>query len=175
MPYGRDEKLARPWVKPGTPGLMHRIGGIEKAVDTGNIDYSPANHQAMTDTRRDKVAGVAIAFRDQDVELGEPGGKLAVVGWGSTYRPDPPGRAPRAREGPCDVSHIHIRHIWPMPKILASCSKAIDRILVPEMNTGQLKTCCAISSWSMRSRSTRSAASLHASPIEDVRTTAYLH
>src|SRR3546814_5100058 len=71
-PYGRDQKLARPWVKPGTAGLLHRIGGIEKAVGTGHIDYSPANHQAMTELRRDKVLGIANDIPEQDVCLGNP-------------------------------------------------------------------------------------------------------
>lgn len=137
MPYGRDEKLKRPWVKPGTPGLLHRIGGIEKQLNTGNIEYGPANHQAMTDIRRDKVAGIEVP--DQAVELGETSGKLAVVGWGSTFGPIQ--MAVRgARKKGVDVSHIHIRHIWPMPKNMAALLAGYDHILVPEMNTGQLKT-----------------------------------
>ncbi len=136
-PYARDNKLARPWVKPGTPGLLHRIGGIEKAQGTGNIDYSPANHQAMTDTRRDKVAGIKVP--DQAVELGEEGGKLAVVGWGSTFGPIHQA-VRRARRKGLDVSHIHIRHIWPLPANLGALLKSYDKVLVPEMNTGQLKT-----------------------------------
>ncbi|THD36763.1 MAG: 2-oxoacid:acceptor oxidoreductase subunit alpha [Sphingomonas sp.] len=135
--YARDAKLARPWVKPGTPGLLHRIGGIEKALGTGNIDYSPANHQAMTDIRRDKVLGIDVP--DQAVELGGEGGKLAVVGWGSTFGPIHQA-VRRARRRGLDVSHIHIRHIWPMPKNLGVLLKGYDKILVPEMNTGQLKT-----------------------------------
>ncbi|NML05178.1 2-oxoacid:acceptor oxidoreductase subunit alpha [Sphingomonas sp. G-3-2-10] len=137
LPYARDEKLKRPWVKPGTPGLLHRIGGIEKAVDTGNLDYSPANHQAMTDIRRDKVANIDIP--DQVVEQGQAGGKLVVVGWGSTYGPITTA-VRRARAKGVDVSHIHIRHIWPMPKNLGDLLKSYEHILVPEMNTGQLKT-----------------------------------
>jgi 2-oxoglutarate ferredoxin oxidoreductase subunit alpha len=139
LPYGRDEKLKRPWVKPGTPGLLHRIGGIEKQIDTGHIEYSPANHQAMTDLRRDKVLGVANSIPEQDVELGQKGGKLAVVGWGSTYGPIYQAVA-RARAQGKDVSHIHLRHIWPMPKNLGDLLKSYDKVLVPEMNTGQLKT-----------------------------------
>ncbi|MBA3942848.1 MAG: 2-oxoglutarate ferredoxin oxidoreductase subunit alpha, partial [Sphingopyxis sp.] len=84
-PYGRDENLKRPWVKPGTPGLLHRIGGIEKEVDTGHINYAPGNHQAMTDIRKDKIDGIKVP--DQVVELGAEGGRLAVVGWGSTFGP----------------------------------------------------------------------------------------
>jgi 2-oxoglutarate ferredoxin oxidoreductase subunit alpha len=138
-PYGRDEKLARPWVKPGTPGLIHRIGGIEKQVDTGHIDYSPANHQAMTDIRQAKVNGVADHVPDQAVELGNESGKLVVVGWGSTFGPIHQA-VRRARARGLDVSHVHIRHIWPLPKNLGVLLKGFEHILVPEMNTGQLKT-----------------------------------
>jgi 2-oxoglutarate ferredoxin oxidoreductase subunit alpha len=135
--YSRDEKLKRPWVKPGTPGLLHRIGGIEKALGTGNIDYSPANHQAMTDIRQEKVLGIEIP--DQTVETGVESGKLVVVGWGSTFGPIHQA-VRRARRRGLDVSHVHIRHIWPMPKNLGALLKGYEKILVPEMNTGQLKT-----------------------------------
>ncbi|HWU72657.1 MAG TPA: 2-oxoacid:acceptor oxidoreductase subunit alpha [Sphingomonas sp.] len=137
QPYGRDDKLARPWVKPGTPGLLHRIGGIEKKQGTGNIDYSPANHQEMTDTRKAKVDGIKVP--DQAIEIGNPGGKLAVVGWGSTFGPIHQA-VKRARRKGLDVSHIHLRHIWPMPANLGDLLKGYEKILVPEMNTGQLKT-----------------------------------
>ncbi|MEP9360610.1 2-oxoacid:acceptor oxidoreductase subunit alpha [Sphingomonas sp. KR3-1] len=137
LPYARDAKLKRPWVKPGTPGLLHRIGGIEKAQGTGNIDYSPANHQAMTDIRRDKVLGIDIP--DQAVEQGQAGGKLVVAGWGSTYGPIAQA-VRRARSKGHDVSHVHIRHIWPLPKNLGALLGSYEHILVPEMNTGQLKT-----------------------------------
>ncbi|NCP12138.1 MAG: 2-oxoacid:acceptor oxidoreductase subunit alpha [Sphingomonadales bacterium] len=137
MPYARDEKLARPWAIPGTPGLMHRIGGIEKAQGTGNIDYAPENHARMTEIRRDKVLGVDVP--DQDIEVGEAGGRLAIVGWGSTYGPILQA-VRRARARGIDVSHIHIRHIWPLPKNLGELLRSYDRIIVPEMNTGQLKT-----------------------------------
>lgn len=138
-PYGRDNKLARPWVKPGTPGLRHRIGGIEKQVDTGHINYSPENHQAMTDIRRNKVDGIANHIPDQDVCLGAAGGKLAMVGWGSTFGPVHQA-VRRARAKGLDVSHVHLRHIWPMPKNLGDLLKSFDQVIVPEMNTGQLKT-----------------------------------
>ena len=87
MPYARGDGLARPWIKPGTPGLEHRIGGIEKQPGTGNIDYSPAAHQEMTDTRHAKVLGVANSIPDQEVCIGREGAELAVVGWGSTFGP----------------------------------------------------------------------------------------
>ena len=138
-PYARDAKLARPWVKPGTPGLLHRIGGIEKQVDTGHINYEAANHQTMTDIRQAKVAGIADHIPEQGVELGETSGKLAVVGWGSTYGPIHQA-VRRARAKGQDVHHIHLRHIWPMPRNLGALLKGYERVLVPEMNTGQLKT-----------------------------------
>jgi 2-oxoglutarate ferredoxin oxidoreductase subunit alpha len=138
-PYARDEKLARVWIKPGTPSLTHRIGGIEKNVGTGHIDYAPANHQKMTDIRAAKVMGVQNSIPDQEVTLGEAGGKLAVIGWGSTFGPIHQA-VRRMRGRGVDVSHIHLRHIWPMPKNLGDLLKSYDRIIVPEMNTGQLKT-----------------------------------
>jgi len=136
-PYARDENLARVWIKPGTPGLTHRIGGIEKNEGTGHIDYAPANHQRMTDIRHAKVEGVDIP--DQEVTLGEAGGRLAVVGWGSTYGPIHQA-VRRLRAKGVDVSHIHIRHIWPLPRNLGDLLKGYERIIVPEMNKGQLKT-----------------------------------
>ena len=137
LPYKRDNKGARPWIKPGTPGLMHRIGGIEKHALTGNIDYSPENHQAMTDARKAKIDQIAVP--DQGIEAGEAGGKLAVVGWGSTYGPIHQA-VNRARAKGLDVSHIHVRHIWPLPANLGDLLRSYDRVLVPEMNTGQFKT-----------------------------------
>jgi 2-oxoglutarate ferredoxin oxidoreductase subunit alpha len=137
LPYKRDARGARPWIKPGTPGLMHRVGGIEKHVETGHIDYSPANHQAMTDARRDKVLGIEVP--DQDVALGDVVGDLAVVGWGSTYGPIRQA-VRRWREQGKAVSHIHVRHIWPLPKNLGALLAGFDNVLVPEMNTGQFKT-----------------------------------
>jgi 2-oxoglutarate ferredoxin oxidoreductase subunit alpha len=139
QPYARDEKLARPWVRPGTPGLLHRIGGIEKQAGTGNIDYSPSNHQLMTDIRADKVLGIADHIPEQDVTLGEASGKLAVVGWGSTYGPIHQAVRRQRMKGR-DVHHIHVRHIWPLPKNLGVLLRSYERIIVPEMNTGQFKT-----------------------------------
>jgi 2-oxoglutarate ferredoxin oxidoreductase subunit alpha len=139
MPYARNGELARPWIKPGTPGLEHRIGGIEKAPGSGNIDYSPEAHAEMTRIRAAKVAGVAETIPDQDVSIGEAGGELAVVGWGSTYGPIHQA-VRRARLRGLSVSHIHIRHIVPMPKNLAVLLQGFRHILVPEMNSGQLKT-----------------------------------
>ncbi|HYD38260.1 MAG TPA: 2-oxoglutarate ferredoxin oxidoreductase subunit alpha, partial [Allosphingosinicella sp.] len=129
----------RVWIRPGSPGLTHRIGGIEKNVGTGHIDYSPDNHQAMTDIRAGKILGVARSCPPQDVCLGQEGGRLAVVGWGSTFGPIHQA-VRRARGRGADVSHIHIRHIWPLPSNLGELLRSYERIIVPEMNKGQLKT-----------------------------------
>ena len=139
MPYARNGELARPWIKPGTPGLEHRIGGIEKAPGSGNIDYSPTAHQEMTETRAAKVNKVAETIPDQDVCIGREGAKLAVVGWGSTFGPIHQAVRRSLNRG-LDVAHVHIRHIWPMPSNMSALLKGFDRIIVPEMNTGQLKT-----------------------------------
>ena len=139
LPYERNDHGGRPWVKPGTPGLMHRIGGIEKAEKTGHIDYSPANHELMTKLRKMKVNGVADDMPEQDVTLGEPTGNLAIVGWGSTYGPIHQA-VRRARRKGQDVHHIHVRNIWPLPRNLGALLKGYEKIIVPEMNTGQFKT-----------------------------------
>jgi 2-oxoglutarate/2-oxoacid ferredoxin oxidoreductase subunit alpha len=138
-PYARDDKLKRVWIKPGTTGLMHRIGGIEKNVGTGHIDYAPDNHQAMTDIRADKVLGVANSYAPQPIEQGEAGARLAVVGWGSTFGPIAQA-VRRARARGLDVAHVHIRHIWPLPNDLGNLLRSFGRVIVPEMNKGQLKT-----------------------------------
>ncbi len=133
MPYARGDGLARPWIKPGTPGLEHRIGGIEKQPGTGNIDYSPQAHQEMTDTRAAKVLGVANSIPDQEVCIGRQGAELAVVGWGSTFGPIHQAVRRAIADGK-DVAHVHIRHIWPMPKNMSVLLKGFEHILVPEMN-----------------------------------------
>src|SRR5262245_2688483 len=137
-PFLRDpETLARPWVKPGTPQLEHRIGGLEKDYDSGHISYDPDNHARMTKARADKIAGIAQDIPLQDVALGEDHGKLAVVGWGSTFGPIY--QAVRiARDEGRDVAHIHLRYLNPFPRNLADLLKRYNRVLVPEMNNGQL-------------------------------------
>jgi len=140
-PFLRDpDTLARVWAVPGTPGLEHRIGGIEKAYDTGHISYDPENHQRMTDVRRDKILGIAKDIPPQTVDQGGNAGRVAVVGWGSTYGPI--SRAVnnlREREG-LDVSHVHLRHLWPLPANLGQLLAGFEHVLVPEMNAGQLIT-----------------------------------
>jgi len=139
MPYARNGDLARPWIRPGTAGLEHRIGGIEKQPGTGNIDYRPEVHQEMTRLRAEKVLKIADSIPDQEVCLGREGAKVAVVGWGSTFGPIHQAVRRAIARGQ-DVAHVHIRHIWPMPKNMAVLLKGFDHIIVPEMNMGQLKT-----------------------------------
>ena len=137
-PFLRDpETLARPWVKPGTPQLEHRIGGLEKDYDSGHISYDPDNHARMTKARADKIAGIARDIPLQDVALGMGSGKLAVVGWGSTFGSIHQAVRIAHDEGR-DVAHIHLRYLNPFPRNLGDLLKRYDRVLVPEMNNGQL-------------------------------------
>ena len=139
-PFLRDDKtLARVWAKPGTPDLQHRIGGIEKNYNSGDISYEADNHQKMTDVRKAKIDGIANFIPEQEVEIGQAGGELAVIGWGSTFGPISRAVTNMRAQGK-DVSHIHLRHIWPMPKNLGALLKSYKKVLVPEMNTGQLVT-----------------------------------
>jgi 2-oxoglutarate ferredoxin oxidoreductase subunit alpha len=139
-PFLRDDKtLARNWAVPGTAGLEHRIGGIEKGYGSGHISYDAENHQKMTDTRKAKIDGIANDIPEQAVEEGEDKGEIAVVGWGSTYGPIDRAVSNLRAEGHA-VSHIHLRHIWPLPRNLGSLLGNFKTVLVPEMNTGQLVT-----------------------------------
>jgi 2-oxoglutarate ferredoxin oxidoreductase subunit alpha len=137
-PANRDpDTLARIWAKPGTPGLEHRIGGIERDSVTGDISYAPENHQKMTLLRKARIDGIAKDIPLQTVDQGNTTGKLAVVGWGSTYGVIHQA-VKRARLEGLDVSHIHIRYMWPLPLNLGELLKGFDGVLIPEMNTGQL-------------------------------------
>jgi 2-oxoglutarate/2-oxoacid ferredoxin oxidoreductase subunit alpha len=137
--FDRDPAtLGRPWVTPGMPNLMYRVGGLEKDLHTGNISYDAANHQAMTHLRADKVAAVAKFIPPQRVEHGPERGKLAVVGWGSTY--GALFQAVRAIPSKERVSHIHLRYLSPLPPNLGELLAGFDQVLVPEMNMGQLAT-----------------------------------
>ena len=138
QPFQRDpDTLSRPWALPGTPGLEHRIGGIEKDFDTGHISYDPANHHRMTQTRAAKIAGIARDIPPQDVALGEAHGKLGVVGWGSTFGAIHEAVRRTRGEG-LEVSHIHVRYLSPFPANLGELLRRFERVLVPELNNGQL-------------------------------------
>jgi 2-oxoglutarate ferredoxin oxidoreductase subunit alpha len=139
-PFLRDpETLARPWAVPGTPGLMHRIGGIEKADGTGHISYDPANHQLMSELRRDKVAGIAKDIPPLAVDDPSGNARLLVLGWGSTWG-SIRAACRRARKAGVDVAQAHLRHLNPFPANTGDVVKAYDKVLIPEMNLGQLLT-----------------------------------
>jgi 2-oxoglutarate ferredoxin oxidoreductase subunit alpha len=135
-PYSRDKHLARPWALPGTPGLQHRIGGLEKADITGNISYDAANHARMTALRDAKVAGIAKEVPALEVDA-DPEARLLVLGWGSSEGAIRAG-VRRARLEGHKVASAHLRHLNPLPTNTGDVLRAFDRVLVPEMNSGQL-------------------------------------
>lgn len=140
QPFARDpQTLARDWAVPGTPGLMHRIGGIERDSASGNISYDPENHQRMTDLRAAKIEGIANDIPLQEVDQGDLGAELVLVGWGSTYGPISRAVTTMRAEG-YDVAHVHLRHICPLPRNLGDILNSYKKILIPEMNHGQLVT-----------------------------------
>jgi 2-oxoglutarate ferredoxin oxidoreductase subunit alpha len=137
LPYGRDpETLSRPWAIPGTPGLEHRIGGLEKLDGLGTVSYDADNHHRMTVLRRDKVAGIADDIADQEV-FGPPSGDLLIVGWGSTYGALRSAAERLQAEGK-SVAHAQIRHLFPFPRNLGEVLRSYRTVLVPELNLGQL-------------------------------------
>ena len=137
QPYKRDAKLARPWAVPGTAGLEHRVGGLEKQDVTGNISYDPDNHQHMVKTRQAKVDLIADYIPEQKLDSGPEKGNVLVLGWGSTYGAIKSACAELQKEGHA-VSHAHLRYIRPFPKNLGAMLKNFDTVLVPEINNGQL-------------------------------------
>lgn len=137
LPYKRNEKLARNWAIPGTTGLEHRIGGLEKEHETGNISYDPENHEFMVKLRQEKVDRIADYIPLQNIDIGNESGKIAVVGWGSTYGAIKTAVRQLRSEG-VDVSHIHIRYLNPFPKNLENLLRSFNTVIVPEMNNGQL-------------------------------------
>ncbi len=137
QPYKRDEKLVRPWAIPGTKGLEHRIGGIEKQDITGNVSYDPENHQHMVKTRQAKVDLIANYIPDQTIDSGPDKGKVLVLGWGSTYGAIKTAVLEMLEKGHA-VSHAHIRYLRPFPKNLGDIIKNFDTVLIPEINNGQL-------------------------------------
>jgi 2-oxoglutarate ferredoxin oxidoreductase subunit alpha len=137
LPYARDERLARPWAIPGTPGLQHRIGGLEKADGSGNISYDAANHARMTALRGAKIAGIAEHDVPPLTVDSEPDAELLVLGWGSSEGAIRAG-VRRARLSGHKVASAHLRHLNPLPANTGDVLRSFDRVLVPEMNTGQL-------------------------------------
>jgi 2-oxoglutarate ferredoxin oxidoreductase subunit alpha len=137
LPYQRDERLVRPWALPGTPGLMHRVGGLEKEDVTGNVSYDPANHQHMVKTRERKVELIADFVPELKIESGHEQGELLLLGWGSTY-----GVCESVTRSLADhghrVGHAHLRYLRPLPRNLGELLRRFDRILIPEINNGQL-------------------------------------
>jgi 2-oxoglutarate ferredoxin oxidoreductase subunit alpha len=135
-PYARDERGVRPWAPPGEPGLAHRIGGLEKADGTGNISYDPANHARMTRLRAEKIAGIARELPALEVEA-DKDAELLVLGWGSSYGSISAG-VRRVRERGMKVAQAHLRHLNPLPPNAGDVLRAFPRVLVPEINCGQL-------------------------------------
>jgi 2-oxoglutarate ferredoxin oxidoreductase subunit alpha len=137
LPYSRDAKLARPWVKPGTPHLEHRVGGLEKANQTGNISYDAENHEFMVKTRHNKVMGVRESIPVPEVH-GAQTGDVLVVGWGSTYGSIASALDELLKKGEQRVGRLHLRHVWPLPGGLDEIFSRFKAVLVPEMNMGQM-------------------------------------
>ena len=137
MPYKRDEKLVRPWAIPGTPGLEHRIGGLEKEDGTGNVSYDPDNHQHMVKTRQAKVDKIADHIPLQTIDNGPEKGKVLVLGWGSTFGAIKSAVAELLSEGK-SVAHAHLRYMRPFPKNLGEILRNYETVIVPEINNGQL-------------------------------------
>jgi len=138
LPYLRDEQtLARPWAVPGTPGLEHRIGGLEKANRTGNISYDPDNHDLMTRLRAQKVAGIAGDIPELAVDDPDGDARVLVLGWGGTYGPIA-AACKRVRRGGRRIAHAHLQHLNPFPRNTGDVLRRYETVLVPEMNLGQL-------------------------------------
>ncbi|HMX57186.1 MAG TPA: 2-oxoacid:acceptor oxidoreductase subunit alpha [Leptospiraceae bacterium] len=137
LSYKRNDQLVRPWVKPGTRGLEHRIGGLEKQHETGNVSYDPANHERMVKIRAEKVEKIADSIPPAKVDSGREGAKVCVLGWGSTYGSIKGAVTELIAEGH-DVAHIHLRHLNPFPKNLGDILRGFGKVLIPEINNGQL-------------------------------------
>jgi 2-oxoglutarate ferredoxin oxidoreductase subunit alpha len=136
-PYKRDEKLARPWAIPGTPGLEHRIGGLEKDALTGNVSYDALNHEKMVRTRAEKIRRIADTFAPT-VPYFDQNGDVLVIGWGGTYGSITQAILEARAQG-IRVGHVHLRHIFPLPNDLSDVAARYEKILIPELNTGQLR------------------------------------
>ena len=137
QPYLRDEKLVRPWAIPGTAGLEHRLGGLEKQDVTGNVSYDPENHELMVKIREEKIEKIADYIPEQKIDNGPEKGKVLVIGWGSTFGAIKSAVTELLKDGH-QVSHVHLRYIRPFPKNLGEIIKNFDKVLIPELNNGQL-------------------------------------
>ncbi len=137
MPYFRDDNLVRPWAVPGTKGLEHRIGSLEKEEFTGNISYDPENHQKMVKIREEKIERIADFIPEQSIDSGKDSGKVLILGWGSTFGSIKSAVVELIKEG-LEVSHAHITYIKPFPKNLETLLHKFDKVLIPEINNGQL-------------------------------------
>lgn len=137
LPYKRNDKFVRPWIKPGSKGMEHRIGGLEKQDITGNVSYDPLNHETMVHLRAEKISRIADFIPELKPDTGNEKAKLLVLGWGSTYGSIKTAVREAIAEGH-DVAHAHLRYINPFPKNLGTLLKGYDRVLIPEMNSGQL-------------------------------------
>ncbi len=137
MPYMRDDRQVRPWVKAGTPGKEHRIGGLEKELVTGNVSYDPLNHEQMVAIRESKVLGIAKDIPAQVINRGEAGAKLCVLSWGSTFGAIETAIRDLVSQG-VSVAHVHLRYLYPFPANLQELLEGFEKILIPEMNRGQL-------------------------------------
>jgi 2-oxoglutarate/2-oxoacid ferredoxin oxidoreductase subunit alpha len=137
QPYSRDEKLVRAWAVPGFSGLEHRVGGLEKQNITGNVSYDPENHQLMVKIRQQKIDNIADHIPEQKIDNGPEKGKVLVIGWGSTYGAIKSAVAELIAEGHA-VSHVHLRYVRPFPKNLGDIIKNFEKVIIPELNNGQL-------------------------------------
>lgn len=137
LPYKRDENLVRTWAIPGMSGLAHRVGGLEKDKLTGNVSYDPENHEYMVKIREEKIEKIAESIPQQTIDNGPEQGKLLILGWGSTYGAIKTAVRELLAEG-MEVAHTHVTHLMPFPKNLEALLSNYDRVLVPEMNRGQL-------------------------------------
>jgi 2-oxoglutarate ferredoxin oxidoreductase subunit alpha len=137
LPYKRNEKGARPWAIPGTPGLEHRIGGLEKQAETGNVSYDSENHEFMVKSREAKVEKIADYIPLQTIDTGAEKGKVLILGWGSTYGTIKSAALHLQSQGK-QVSHAHIKYMRPFPKNLGDILKNFETVVIPEINNGQL-------------------------------------
>ena len=163
-PYRRNpQTLARPWAVPGTPGLEHRIGGLEKQDVTGNVNYEPLNHERMVRLRAEKVAGIVQDIPDV-VPAGDPSGELLIVAWGSTHGPITAALKAQRAKGH-RIGHVHLRHLNPLPKNLGDVAQALQQSSRPRNEHGPARhAACARNIWSTRRATTKFRASHSRSP-----------